>query len=304
MADSIPASIRNPTLALKILSWAVRSGMVTRGYGWALAHLPAALWGGENVSTQTKLGPFTVPLKDPASTGLLLWGCIRHEAKESALFAALVHECHFVFDVGAHMGWYSRLVWGRMQGDGQIHAFEPNPAVFSYLQDNTRDRPGLFTHQLAVGESVGNTTFYCAASSNLSSAARHVGDPIEVGMTALDLMSGTLGLIGKIGLIKCDVEGGELAVLKGARRLRSVATPPIWMLEIDPVFLADAGVSTDELNAELSDWGVPVKLFHLDSNGEAIAMSDVAQGDGVPNIFVVPESRVTSFLDAVERARS
>ena len=63
-----------PSGYLKILPWAVRVGLLKRGHGWLLGHLPDYLWGGQNVLIKTGVANMVLPIDDPASTGLLLWG--------------------------------------------------------------------------------------------------------------------------------------------------------------------------------------------------------------------------------------
>jgi len=304
MTGDLRGAVGKPTLALKALRWAVQRGVITHGRDWALLNLPEALWGGAHVEAATDVGPVVVPLRDLASCSLLLRGCIPHEIRETALVRALAREWRVALDVGAHVGWYARLAWDHMPAGRQVHAFEPNPAIFPYLVENTRNRDGLLPRQVAIGEREGRATFYRAASSNLCSAVRQVGEPIDVNATTLDTIGKALDVIGRVDFIKCDVEGGELAVLRGARRLRSVPEPPVWMIEVDQDFLGDAGVSADDLNAEILACGGPVKFFYLDLEGTAVEISDVAKSGGVPNVFVVPQAWVGRFLHAAEVARA
>jgi FkbM family methyltransferase len=157
----------------------------------------------------------------------------------------------------------------------QAHAFEPNPVIFPYFEEDARNRDGLFPRQIAIGEREERVTLYCAENSNLCSAVRPVGTPIEVAATTLDAAGTSLGVIGRVDFIKCDVEGGELALLRGARRLRDVAAPPALMIEVDPSFLGDAGVSADDLNNEILKWGGPSTCFYLDNTGKPIEIPDV-----------------------------
>jgi FkbM family methyltransferase len=300
---SFDGTIGKPTWALKALSWGVKAGVITLGRDWVLRNLPEALWGGANIEASTDVGPVVVPLRDPGSSGLLLRGCVPHEIRETALVRALARECRVVLDVGAHVGWYSRLAWEQMPAGRQVHAFEPNPVIFPYLEENARNRDGLCPRQIAIGEREGLVTFYCAESSNLCSAVRPVGAPIDVSATTLDAVGTSLDVIGRVDFIKCDVEGGELAVLRGARRLRDVAEPPVLMIEVDPSFLGDAGVSADDLNNEIQKWGGPSTCFYLDHTGKPIEIADVNGSAGVPNVFVVPQAWLARFLKAAELAR-
>lgn len=288
-----------PSRMLRALRWAVASGTLKRGYGRLLKYLPVPVWGGRDILMPTAVGPMVMSVKDQANAGLLLWGRIRHETNETALIRALACSFQITLDVGAHIGWYSRLMGQAMNGTGTVYAFEPNPASFPYLIENIRDYASVHPFQIAIADSDETVTFYCADSSNLSSAARQVGTPVVVDCKSLDSFARSFGLIGKIDFIKCDVEGGEVSVLHGSHLVRSAASPPIWMIEVDNVFLTEAGVSVDKLNLEILACGGALHLFYLDVDGAAREITRLGEQGGIPNIFVVPESRMMTFRSAI-----
>lgn len=126
-----------------------------------------------------------------------------------------------VFDVGANVGAWSYSL-GELHESAKIHAFEPNPQSFNILNTENKNR----LHRLnkcAVGDKDGNITLYLPnnTTSELCSVFP-TGYPEE---TALDVEMTTLdsyakrNSINRINLIKIDVEGNELAVMKGSSRL-------------------------------------------------------------------------------------
>ncbi len=160
-------------------------------------------------------------------------------------------------------------------------------------------RPGILPSQLAIGGKQDSLTFYCADSSNLSSASRQVGTPVLVEGISLDMFAERQALIGHIDFIKCDVEGGEMAVLQGSRLVRSAAYPPIWMIEADDKFLVEAGLSVNSLNSEISNSEDLARLFYLNPVNKIVEIGHVRERNGVPNIFLVPEVRMLDFQSAV-----
>ena len=243
-----------------------------------------------------------VPVKDHGSAYLLFWDCIPHESRESALIRRLALGCRVAVDIGAHVGYYSRLIWQMMQGKGSIYAFEPDPRTFIYLEENVRGRPGLSAYKMALGESHGRARFFSAVSSDLGSTVRQVGVPVTVDCTTLDLFCQSLCIADQVDFVKLDVEGGEAAVLRGARQVRSGNNPPIWMIEVIDSFLLEAGTSPEEMTTELlwAQSGSP-HLFYLDRDGAPKEIKHLSERQQTSNVFVVPEVRVVQFIAAARK---
>jgi FkbM family methyltransferase len=285
--------VRKPSLLFKLLQWSVRSGRLRKGYGRLLDVFPNFLWGGEDILTKTDVGEMLLPLNDPGSTGLMLFGKILHEVRESAFIKNLSASCQVVFDIGANVGWYSCMMWNEMKDKKEIYAFEPNPYVYPYLHHNSADKEGIITENLAVGEMTHLTTIYCNKSSNLSSTTRQVGKSVLIQEVSLDDYSQSRN-IDWIDFIKCDVEGGELFVLRGARRIRGVPDPPIWMIEIDNSFIRDIGHNLEEIIDEVNSIDRTVKFFIIDNN--IIRQTDLLESRNCqPNVFIVPSTRLLQF---------
>jgi FkbM family methyltransferase len=245
----------------------------------------------------TEVGELVLPLRDPGSSDLLFFGKILHEQNETLLIRRLAKTAEVVIDVGAHFGWYSLLMWRAMQGGRRVLAFEPNPITYAYLLENARNCDGLSTYQRAVGDIEGPIPFHVALSSNLSSSVRSVGQEISVGSTTLDSIAQEARIWGAIDFVKCDVEGGELAVLRGSRIVRSAESPPIWMIEIDPVFLREANITADDLNSEILGIRPSSRLFYLGQDGCPVEIPGIPESGKTLNIFIVPTSRLEQFWE-------
>ena len=132
-----------------------------------------------------------------------------------------------VVDVGAHTGEYAICARAAFGPGATLHCFEPQPETFAVLERRIGAEPATSCHRLALGEQAGLATLFGeAASSVFTSLYRDAfGAPghevtrvDEVEVRTLDEVAGDLGLE-SIDLLKVDVEGHELAVLKGARGL-------------------------------------------------------------------------------------
>lgn len=138
------------------------------------------------------------------------------------------------FDVGAHLGFFS-LVAARLVGSkGAVFAFEPDPDNFARLQANIA-RNGthwVSSHPVAVSDRRGPAPF----APNSAAGSRMQGRVLaEEPATAADILTVQAVILddhydGRSGVVKVDVEGGELLVLKGAPRLLAEGSLR-WLVE-------------------------------------------------------------------------
>lgn len=140
-------------------------------------------------------------------------------------------------DVGANIGHMSSIMAARAGESGAVHVFEPHPQVYRELRDNVdlwSGRPGVCpvqAHNFGLsdtnGEGViempesfdGNRgTAYVVPTTDAGAAPpRGVRDTIR--LQRLDDFWAANGAGRRIDVIKIDVEGHELSVLKGAAGL-------------------------------------------------------------------------------------
>jgi FkbM family methyltransferase len=178
---------------------------------------------------------------------------------------------HFV-DVGANVGVFSTLVGTRIPGV-RITAVEPFPPVREDLLANLAlNDLDVTVVDRAVSDVAGEATFEVLDRDVLNRLAPpdhhddgHAGPTrITVPVTTLDELVGG----DPPALMKIDVEGSELLVMKGARRLLSTtAQSPVLLFEhaghcahfgITPAevraFLTEVGYGIYLLDGELSPW--------------------------------------------------
>jgi FkbM family methyltransferase len=169
-----------------------------------------------------------------------------------------------VFDVGANVGFWSTQL-SQMLGDKSlmVHAFEPVPQTFCRLVESVRllelrDRISPFC------VAIGNRTKVVHVSVNPRNSGlaqvsggtlnKRAGDRLESAFAlSMDDVVDALGV--SPTLVKIDVEGSEVDVLQGARRLLSRPDLPALLFEFNPITLAETQTSTlafDELLASYS----------------------------------------------------
>ncbi len=126
-------------------------------------------------------------------------------------------------DVGANVGYVSRLMQLKGGSNGRTASFEPNPEVLPMLEKNkvaTPHNANWIIYPMAVGEAPGELWLkqpqaYAANHGTAHMTAVAAPDAVAVEVTTLDTMFANE----KISLLKIDVEGFEWQVLQGAKVL-------------------------------------------------------------------------------------
>jgi FkbM family methyltransferase len=184
------------------------------------------------------------------------------EPHEVALFRRLVPPGGVVIDVGANIGQYT-LIAAQLAGpSGRVFAFEPDPVNAAALQRSVarngfHDRVELL--RLAVAASGGQAAFEVAPDRTRSRLRPNTvgnGDSdnvVSVRKVALDDFADERGL-NRLDLLKIDVEGADLDVLRGAERLIRHLRPML-MVECEPDWLLAHGERPEALLAFVEELG-------------------------------------------------
>lgn len=130
-------------------------------------------------------------------------------------------------DVGANIGYYTRMASKIVGHNGYVYAFEPMPSAFQLLQRNSDDLENVVIYQKAISNRIGEAAFSVREYGNLSSLGydANAKQSITVAATTLDA---ALSNIGQVDFIKIDVEGYELNVLHGALNIFEKHRPIIY----------------------------------------------------------------------------
>jgi FkbM family methyltransferase len=129
-----------------------------------------------------------------------------------------------VLDIGANIGDYSVEMLNQCPS-AVIYCFEPSLETFEILRDRLESNENIKLEQLAISEFEGRALLYSNPEiSGLSSLTRRRLDHFGMSMNeSQDIELVTLDSWTKLNsvvpdIIKIDVEGHELAVLKGAQK--------------------------------------------------------------------------------------
>jgi FkbM family methyltransferase len=171
-----------------------------------------------------------------------------------------------IFDVGAHRGETATL-FARSFPQAQIHSFEPASDTFAALQRAVSPFPNVRAVNAALGRTDGltalNVNKFSPANSLLKSAAptNEVGaelmDTIQtqsVNLRALDSYCQE-ARVGFIDLLKMDVQGFELEVLRGAEMLLKSQNVALIYSEVLFKRLYEGQPFFEDLSRELAGHG-------------------------------------------------
>ena len=181
------------------------------------------------------------------------------ETAERALFAELVQPGMTVLDIGAHAGLYTLIASRRTGPSGRVIAFEPSPRERERLLAHVRlNRSANVTIEAAaLGEREGEAELFVVDGSETGCNSLRPGDigpghTVAVRLRSLDEYARNAGL-DRVDVIKMDVEGAELSVLRGAQSLVR-ATQPVFVCEIEDARTAPWGYGGRAIIDLLNDW--------------------------------------------------
>jgi len=151
-----------------------------------------------------------------------------YEYEKQTLFNRIITVGSVVYDIGAHVGFYTLLASALVGPRGKVIAFEPLPRNIRYLKEHLRLNrcDNVLVVEVAVGDESGIASFEEGPNSYTS----HLSPKgcFKVKTVRLD----DLVLSGEIPLpdyMKIDVEGAEFLVLSGAKSILSNYHPTIFL---------------------------------------------------------------------------
>jgi FkbM family methyltransferase len=124
-----------------------------------------------------------------------------------------------IFDVGGNFG-QTALRFAAAFPNARVCSFEPVPSSFLQLQRAIQGKGNISAANTAVGEKAGQVSIHVSADAGSNSISRKKAgdDSITVPVDTVDALATSYDFE-SIDLLKIDVEGYELQVLKGAAGL-------------------------------------------------------------------------------------
>jgi FkbM family methyltransferase len=170
-----------------------------------------------------------------------------------------------VLDLGAHIGLFTVLMSRLVGSAGRVFSFEPTPYTCGVLRETIRINlceSNVEVVQKAVSKGSGRATFFDTGDvvSNANSLVRTQRCEGEISVETVSIDDSVpRGLA--VRLMKIDVEGAELDVLRGA--VRTFASgPPAVHLGLHPQQIRAAGGTLEEIWDLLRDYRMAIFNNH------------------------------------------
>jgi FkbM family methyltransferase len=174
-------------------------------------------------------------------------------------------------DAGANIGEFSLLASRIVGRTGRVVSLECSPATAERLKHNIalNHLDNVQVVEEALCDSDAMQRFFVGSgcesgASSLTVPHNYSGTVVEVRGTRIDTLVRRLGLAA-IDCIKLDVEGAELAALRGAEEVLSSDNPPFMLVEYHPDIACRAGWSFENLAELLAKFRY--SLFRLVKRG-------------------------------------
>ena len=152
------------------------------------------------------------------------------ESGEKLIFNELRKKCnspYCVFDIGANKGQFLRVALEEISDSAvTVHCFEPGKKAFSLLVEQNKDDRVKFNN-IAIGKEKENgILYYNSEGSGIASLTKRRLDHLGIKFNKSEIVQIETvdnycdeNNIKRINLLKIDVEGHELDVLSGAKKM-------------------------------------------------------------------------------------
>jgi FkbM family methyltransferase len=167
-------------------------------------------------------------------------------------------------DVGTNFGFYTMMAGSQIGPKGRIFSFEANPFLINFIESNARIN-GISNIVTIINKAVSDESgiakfgfsYSGIGGGSLSKGAAGPGEPsdhlIEVPLSRIDdMVPSDLS----VDCVKLDVEGAELAALRGMRNIIARSHAIRIVLEFFPPLLSGGSGGAGKVLDELEEMGL------------------------------------------------
>jgi FkbM family methyltransferase len=223
-----------------------------------------------------------------------------YEPFQADLLLELAGESKHFIDVGANMGFYSLAMCAENKSL-IVDSFEPQPNVYNILHENVllnKFSTRITTHNLGLGSSKGELIMFVPKFTGSAGASFRNLHQKEGASTQIVVPVNLLDDFGKtsVDLIKLDVEGSELNVIKGAEKLVNL-TKPTMVAELLRKWMRPFGHSPQMFLEKMFSYGYECLAIGTDSLKPIALIDDLT----VETNFIFVHSEKKSHKKILEK---
>jgi len=177
-----------------------------------------------------------------------------------------------------------------------VYAYEPEPYNYALLEKNTTDLNNVYIYDYAVtnysSQDYDDTIplYRCNTNSGMHRiyTSKHCDDiAIQIKSARLDDIRSIL----EPNFIKMDIEGSEMAALKGMKRTLE-QNHPTMIMEFHPPSIEEYGASPEEEYHFLKTLGYSIRLIHKISIPISFTeLEKETRKESGRNVLCVPEGK-------------
>lgn len=205
-----------------------------------------------------------------------------------------------VLDIGANQGYYSLLASLRVGKKGRVVAFEPSARERRALRINLllNGCMNVSVERVAISDEDGNADFYVVHGPE--TGCNSLRQPLlEAGVTRVsNVVTRRLDRwllehnFGRVDLLKIDVEGAEISVIKGALNLLSGSPRPVILAEVANIRTRQFGYESAEIVSVLA--GMGYEWFQPMEGGGLRALEKIHERE--MNLIAIPKEAIGCVL--------
>jgi len=208
------------------------------------------------ITVKTGYGKKLIVSARDAGLGLMLRTRGEYEPLLTDYLQSKVKRGDTVVDIGANVGYFTKQLAGLAGKKGKVIGFEPSDTNWKYLAKNIAGFSNVIIEKIALGDSKGIQKFSEDRANPGENGLSKSGE-LQVETTTMDNWM-KAKRIKNINLIKIDVEGAEVMVLKGAKDMIRNQKKIVVICECNPEALQKLGYTTTDLIKSLQSCGLKV----------------------------------------------
>lgn len=166
----------------------------------------------------------------------------RQDKQEIALMRQYIKKGDVVLDIGANIGFYTKILSDLVGDTGKVYAFEPDKTNYNYLMKNAGHLKNVVFYNKAVSDKTEKITLYHSDLLNVDHktyATENYTNTTEIDGVAIDDIIPEH----KVDFIKIDIQGYEYFAFKGMEKVLTKNEELKIVTELYPYGTLKSGVS-------------------------------------------------------------